>query len=944
MNEHEILIACVTIPSHKHFPKELAQLILHENEHLLPDLSSVVIFIPNALAAQQIKEQISLQSKTAILGPHISSMQQWINNFIQVDDENKIIISQQTKKLLLLEAIKQNPGLFSEENSWQVCDSLLTLFEELTVFNEHSLETTEDKWTEQLEKCYQSDSSKLKYLGHEAKIVYRLWHAWQQQTKALNILDSETAYNIRLHNKLNVTENTCFYVIGKDELTPSELTWCENTSRSHKLNYISLSFEKHPENTSNDKYTFFDNAYNDETPLFDRKNAIKKELKLNKLNTYGASSPEQEAKAIDLKTRIWLLDGINNIGIVTEDRKLARRVRALLERSSIFIQDTAGWSLATTSAATIIERWLECIEEDFDHQPFLDLLKSPFFSSLEQRENHLSLVHRLEQDIILHENIARDLNRYRLALIHRKNKLHNWPTDTFDHLKDLLDKISDASSELKSLYSKNTQSSPQIFIDTFISSLKKLNIYQQLETDMAGARIIRVLNLMIEALKHSSPKMGWNDFRYWINYNLEQEEFTPQNLPSAVKLMNLKQAQYCHFDALIIAGANKDTLPGTSNQSPFFNQNVRQSLALPSWPDVKQQYFKYFRYLLGASNHLLLTHCNEINGEWQQPSPWLKSITDFAKIALDIDLQDKILCDFLKHDEINVLECNIDSTPEQTQQPKPGINQLMIPTEFSASRHQRLINCPYLFFASDALSLKASEKITEELLKSEYGEKVHLILQAFHQQVPGLPEPFQEKLTTNNKQKAFDHIEHLSKQVFEKNIEDSIQHRDWLQRWLNTADAYLDWQIERQQDWDIFTLESKHHLKITQNLSIKGRLDRIDAKEKQYSIIDYKTGIAPRQKDIDAGEDIQLTSYANLIEHVNEVSYCELSANKVKITSHLEEENLNTLKKLTQERLISLTNKIHNHHELPAWGDEKTCQYCDMDGLCRKQIWETQPL
>jgi ATP-dependent helicase/nuclease subunit B len=24
---------------------------------------------------------------------------------------------------------------------------------------------------------------------------------------------------------------------------------------------------------------------------------------------------------------------------------------------------------------------------------------------------------------------------------------------------------------------------------------------------------------------------------------------------------------------------------------------------------------------------------------------------------------------------------------------------------------------------------------------------------------------------------------------------------------------------------------------------------------------------------------------------------------------------------------------------LPAWGDEDTCRYCEMDGLCRKQAW-----
>ena len=105
--------------------------------------------------------------------------------------------------------------------------------------------------------------------------------------------------------------------------------------------------------------------------------------------------------------------------MVTEDRRLARRVRALLERAGIALQDSGGWALSTTSAAAALERWLETVEEDFAHQPLLDVLKSPFVCPPQEREAHLASVHRLEQDIILHEQIARGLERYRRHLDYR---------------------------------------------------------------------------------------------------------------------------------------------------------------------------------------------------------------------------------------------------------------------------------------------------------------------------------------------------------------------------------------------------------------------------------------------------------------------------------------------------------------------------------------------
>ena len=134
----------------------------------------------------------------------------------------------------------------------------------------------------------------------------------------------------------------------------------------------------------------------------------------SRLSLFEAISAEQEAAAIDLQTRLWWLDGKHKIGIVTENRRLARRVRALLERADIELQDAAGWALSTTSAAAILERWLETVEEDFAYQPLLDLMKSPFFqpkniftdkSTNQDRENLLATIFRFEKSVILKENI-----------------------------------------------------------------------------------------------------------------------------------------------------------------------------------------------------------------------------------------------------------------------------------------------------------------------------------------------------------------------------------------------------------------------------------------------------------------------------------------------------------------------------------------------------------
>jgi len=934
----------ITIPANKSFLQSLAKQILQISENSLPDLSRTHVFIPNSQAATQLKQQLAQQATTALLSPYIGSISQWVNENIPLKNLKTNQINQQARILLLLDALKQHPDLFKEENTWQICDSLLTLFDELTDNNCNFLNASEENWLKQLKQAYGSTDNNIKYLNHEAKIIYQLWQAWLQQMQALDICDSATAYNLRLKDQHFVAPTkACFYIIGSEQLTITEFAWCKKLEKNNLVYFIDQQSSAIEANNSIVFSKFLFNSYYRNIPLFDRSKATPtatEDIITNKLSIYDAKGFEQEAQAVDLKIRIWLNENKRNIGIVTEDRKLARRVRALLERSNISIQDTAGWSLSTTSAATAIERLLECIEEDFDHKPFLDLLKSPFFYDQNGSEQHLIQVARLEKDIIINENIPRDINRYSSALLNRQKKLHHWPKESYDGIKSLLTSIAESCADLKRQYENNALIHPEVFLNTLTKTLNNLGIYERLENDSAGIKIINTLKNMISGLDHAAPDMDWSDFRTWIGYNLEKEEFTPFNTPSIVQLMNIKQAQYCNFDAIIIAGATKDSLPGTVNRTPFFNQSVRISLKLPNWADEKQKTFNRFCCLLESAETVLITYCSEIKGEWQQPSPWVTSLIDFSNIALDISLQDITLKNLLLDKRTHVHECNTMSLPEINQQPTPTLDNELINLDFSASKHQRLINCPYQFFSADALSLKPGEQVTEELLKSEYGEKVHLILYAFHTKVEGFPSPFTAPLSQQNKDLALKHLEKLSIQIFEQNLEDSIQHRGWLQRWLKTAPYYINWQIQRQELWKTHQLEQKESVKLSSNISLKGRLDRVDIQDTRLSIIDYKTGTSPKQKDINSGEDVQLVSYASMMNEANEVAYMELNKEKTKITSHLEDDELVKLKELAKQRLIKISNEINDGKNLPAWGDEKTCEYCDMDVLCRKQSWE----
>jgi ATP-dependent helicase/nuclease subunit B len=933
--------------------EKTVQFLLEHHRDSLPDWSSFCIFTPTSNLSAKVRRAIlgGLHPQTkAIIPPYIGTLRQWICEHIPIADSEKSLLSDQARRLLFVDALAQHPALFKEENKWQVSKALLSLFDDLTLNEIELLEQSTDDWMKTLEQAYRCEQSNA-HLQYEARLIYILWHAWQQQLHDDKLFDTTGAYINRLKQLSSLLNGDKRFVL----IEPDHLTACEQHAlapfqEKNRCTVIAYTdaLETSPRHPRAPTAAFINAAFDTTSkPLKQRAEVFKQSNQATPLpfSIFYSGDAESEAQAIDLQIRLWLLQGKQTIAIVSEDRRLSRRVRALLERANITIQDLAGWSLATTSAAAVLERWLECIEEDFDYRPLLDLLKSHFFISSLEHEQQLETIYRLENDIILHENVGHGIQRYRKHLEYRLHRLQHWPTDGYDNLVQILEQIEKASFHLHQLYRSDRASPLATYVDALNSSLRQLGILTAFAEDAAGIQILNALEDMRNGLVHCNPAMHWHDFRTWLGMTLEQQLFSPQTNASAVSLMSLTQAQYQQFDALVIAAADKQHLPGKPDAAPFFNQSVRASLGLSDWRQQRQHKLVQFKRLLQSSAEILLTCKHEENGEPVPLSPWVETLQTFHGLTRQDTLRNNVLPQLLQH-ESSVFICDTDNLPGIPDQPQPSMPAEAIPSRLSASAHQRLIDCPYKYFAGDGMGLKPPDEIREELQKSDYGERVHLILNAFHSQVKNLPRPFTTKLTEDNRDKAIEHLVMLSTAVFKHDMEDNTLHRSWLHRWMQHIPAYVDWQIKREQQWTINRTEQQCETSLNESsLTLYGRLDRIDVEndnDGRHAIIDYKTGSTARQADVDSGEDVQLATYALLTRDIGSVLYLSLdeSNGAVKAKTSLEGESLHSLTHDVRDRLVNIIDMLQQGQPLPAWGDARTCSYCDFVGLCRKKIWD----
>lgn len=924
----------------------LVQTILQQQAGNLPDLSHIDVILPNSFACHTFRRtllELLPADVTAVIPPWCGDISSWLHNRVPHIDDTLTTLSSQDRKLLFIEALSQHPQLFKQENQWQVSDALLQLFDQLGL-HQSNIPDSLQQWTEQIAKAYQAEQS-TQHLSYEARLVHTLWQAWQQQLSANQQVDETQATLLRLsqvQQSLAATQH-CYFV--KQNFFPAEQICIEQLINNKQATIIDC-YQQAWQNTTGQ---FVHACYDTSTPLSERSKNVNANAAIN-IEAFITGDDETEVAAIDIKIRQWILQGKTNIGVICEDRRVARRLRALLERSNIALQDHAGWSLATTSAASVIERWLECIEENFDQRALLDLLKSNFinsntFSHIDGEETFLQNVYRFERDIVKHENVYSDLDRYLQALLDREKRLHgvfNWLPENHQQLQYVLEKLKSISTPLSHLHTHSRLLAASVFLDTLNISLDKLGVRQRLAEDTAGQKVLQCMQQMHAATKTADPLMHWHDFRIWLGTSLEGMLFQPNPGHSIVKLMTLEQSACQTFQALVIAAANRNTYPGSPQNMPFFNQSVRTALGLPGWQHqlgIKQQQFK--QALLSADN-IYITCKDQNNGEALPLSPWIESLLHFYHLVYKKSMRDTDMPALLKSIAHTKLK-KPGSINKQTEHYQPVATASDLPARISAGSHQRLINCPYQFFTADILQLRTAEEISRELQKADYGELVHRALQVFHTRISGMPAPFNEKIHAGNRDAAIQHLSAVSETLFQSEVQKNILHKSWLNRWQQHIPAYIDWQIKHNQTWDIARCEATMETEINEDISLFGRLDRIDKNANQLAIIDYKTGRTPNQNDVDIGEDVQLASYSLLQPDSVMVSYVSLDENnqRVKAAAKLCDEQLNDVREQSLQRLEDMIEKIKNQHALPAWGDKKVCSVCRYNGICRRAFIES---
>jgi ATP-dependent helicase/nuclease subunit B len=922
------------------FFDSVARVILTQHSHEIPDLRRARVLLPNYHVSQSLAQSLArVANLPAILLPQMVTLNDWVQSVPLA-----LSVVPDTCRITTLYQALRARRWFADADLWSIARELLILLDELTQ-NHVTLPQNVEDFLSQLEQAYQSKRGIA--MQFEARVVYELWYAMNNSGE----FDTARAYQQSL-TQLAQQAELPLYVLLTSALAATEAHFLEAYHKcapvmifdlremsSRQPEYAVMRIIASSRNRFSD-YTQTENArgvhdnlkegvenslFQERVEAMDALSLREQAIHLQKyfphsalgqrLRFFGAHGLEQEARAAEIQIRRWLLAGKKNIAIVAQDRLVARRMRALLERAGVLVCDETGWKLSTLSVSTVLMRWLDALQSDFYYQDLLDLLKSPFIFADQAVCERKQTVYQLEQlvrrhGVVAHLDTFLDLTQgnveMRMALIRLRQAA------------EVLHKKNDTlSSWLCALY----------------TSLEILGIVQGLKMDDAGIQLLQALQNWQRELHADTTRVSLTEWRHWLAQQLDEHTFLDLTIDSPVLLTHLAATRWRSFDAVLLLGCDAAHLPGTDNSGRWFNDAVRTTLGLPTREVNLAQQRDDLLALLVMNDTVLVTWQASKSGEANLLSPCFEMLRALHELAYgdDLTIKQGEWDSLLESTQVRSAEFPL---PPAAAMPAPVALQGLIPKRISASGYNSLVACPYQFYARHILHLNEMDEVREDVEKRDYGEWVHDILRRFHEQYQVLGDYPRADLDSA--------LLRISVEIFAPAVQRDYLARAWLLRWQQAIPEYLETQLKNEAEgWRYQSGEVPFELPLTADLLMHGRLDRVDVQAKKGSavrVLDYKMMDAARLRNKlkEAGEDVQLACYAYVYE-AEEAAF--ISIEKDKVIAVAPPQDVAELAQANIARLLEVFAQMRSGAALPAHGAEEACQYCEMRGLCRKAEW-----
>ena len=913
----------------------------------LPDLSAVNVLVPHARLIAPVKracaKAAAAQGFAVILPPQVRTWRGWAEELgVALTASGQpspmttlarlAFVARHLQRAVLL------PGDAAAQarSSWRLARGVLRLVDALTeaawARGRSDADAADvEAFLTRLKFAYGSAASVAeRQLEAESRLVFSVWQALIADVQA----PDPVAFRLRALEQIKPDADAPLFVLTH---APAALTAVERRLiASYEMRAPVYIIGVPVENAS---AMLLDCAWNGGPALFPTSEAA-----LQQVRILAARSLEAEARAGVQQIHAWLAAGLREIAIVALDRASARRLRALLERDQILLEDEGGWRLSTTSAAAAVMRLIDLAHVGVaraDYREVLDLLKSPLvFADLQaaHKSAALKVIERALTQAQASTGLATMVGAVRAV---RYGNLHHSGEMAEESIPErLLGRLQAVLTQFGVLARRARASSTLgDWFSQCQAALESLGMLDTLRADVAGQQVLVALDDAAVQLQGLSGEVAVQPLTVWrdlVAELFETTEFRDPRISSSIKLTQLNAMPLRQFEAVLVVGADGAHLLPPPPELPLVKSSVRRDFGLPGADENRAEMRATLAWLVASAGALTFT--------WQaqrgkRPVP----------MAAELELLERA---HRRCFGVSLLSAAGEPAVDPIAMPGGSMQSAapsavaLLPTRVSVSGYASLIACPYQFFARSLLRLREEDEIRLNADQRDVGLLLHRILNRLHSQVPRFSGSAQADLQARFSSLVREEATHL--------VGAQYLALGWLARFTAAFPAYAQWQVKREAAGWAFAqgeIKAERHFEVDEQtrVSLYGRLDRVDQRTAdsgagEVAVLDYKTQgretLRGRAKH--AGEDVQLSSYALLqrgLQPVTEALYLPLRPDK---DGKLDQPHFlpaDMLDGMAEEaRLVSLFKHLHAGAAMPANAAAKVCAVCEMRGVCRRSF------
>ena len=622
------------------------------------------------------------------------------------------------------------------------------------------------------------------------------------------------------------------------------------------------------------------------------------------LHFHACRDAEDEAQQCAALALMHIAAGVYPVALVSSDRALARRVRALLEGAGVAMRDENGWKLSTSHMGAGVMALLQAAAPGASSDQVLNWLKHTPADFSADCDGLEAVLRREQLRIWRQVRTAGSVN-------------NNAAVD------DCVQRVEQVRAQLQG------QHTLAEWLDALHSALQACDMWQALQVDQAGIELATSLglfkgdaqvNALLSQSLWSQRRMDLPDFTRWVSKTLEAAHFRPtQPEHEQVTMVPMSQLLGRPFAAVLLAGCDEVRLPAAPEPAGPWSSAQRLALGLPSSKDLQAQTTAMWRTALCKPVCDVLWRSSDASGELLLPSP-LVQLLQLEHPAAPAQLS--------QHPQRPLR-----SIPSAPTQPPQAVGKLLPVHTLTQGAYEDLRHCPYRFFALRQLGLQSADELEGQVSKRDFGVWLHAVLQRFHTQLAKQP-----GTAIDQRQQMMDAAAEVETRRLDLPEGEFLP---FAASWPAVRDGYLNWLGEYQTtEGAVFQSGEVDKQQGFGKLRIKGRLDRIDSlPDGSVMVLDYKTESLDktRARTKNPLEDTQMAFYAALLEHDTlRGAYLHISEKETKL---VEQTELLLARDALVEGMSSDMQRLTEGAVLHPLGQGAVCDYCQARGLCRKDFW-----